>query len=336
MSDDNALAEWPNFTQIPQEDALPLMRRPKGQALSSYIWWNGEIKAAAEQSVHYYANALHYGTAVFEGIRCYPTQHGRALFRLRDHMERLLGSATLYGMKIPFSVEELCQGALDVTRRNGVANAYLRPLAFFGYGPIDITPKKECEVSLFIATRELGSFLGEKALRNGIRATVSSWKKFPHSCLPTMAKASGHYANSVLAAHEALDGGFDDAILLNIDGTVSSTSGGNLFFVRDQQLFTNDEGSSIVPGITRDCIITLARDAGVPVTIRAFTREELLRADEVFMTGTAAEVTPLRQIDSVMFDTGKSSLASQLQRAYLAAATGQNALHADWLTPIPG
>lgn len=330
MSDMPAV-EWPNFGQIPQEDLL-VGSRPKGQALSSYVWWNGEIRPAQEQSVHYYANALHYGTAVFEGVRCYPTERGPALFRVRDHMERLLGSARIYGMQVPYTVDDLCAGALAVARKNGVSNAYLRPLAFFGYGPIDITPKKECAVNVFIATRELGSFLGEKALRNGIRATVSSWRKFPASCLPTMAKASGHYANSVLAAHEAYDRGYDDAILLNQDGTVSSTSGGNLFFVRGKTLFTNDELSAIIPGITRDTILTLAADAGLNVHVRSFTREELLRADEVFMTGTAAEVTPVCEIDGITLQTGKHTLAATLQRAYLAAVTGRNAAHANWLS----
>ncbi len=327
--------EWPSFGQIPQEE-LFVGSRPKGQALSNYVWWNGEIRPAAEQSVHYYANALHYGTAVFEGVRCYPTEHGPALFRVRDHMERLLGSARIYGMQVPYTVDDLCEGALAVARKNGVSNAYLRPLAFFGYGPIDITPKKECAVNVFIATRELGSFLGEKALRNGIRATVSSWRKFPPSCLPTMAKASGHYANSVLAAHEAVDRGYDDAILLNQDGTVSSTSGGNLFFVRGNTLFTNDERSAIVPGITRDTILTLANDAGLAVHVRAFTREELLRADEVFLTGTAAEVTPVREIDGIVLQTGKHTLAATLQRAYLATVTGTNSQHLGWLSPTSG
>ncbi|HEX2734885.1 MAG TPA: branched-chain amino acid transaminase [Polyangiaceae bacterium] len=329
----DAFVEWPSFMQIPEEDSV-VVPRPKGQALSPYIWWNGEIKNAHDQSIHYYANALHYGTAVFEGIRCYPTANGAALFRLKDHMERLVGSARIYGMKLGFSVEELCRGALDVTRQNGVSNAYLRPLAFFGYGPIDITPKKECAVNVFIATRELGYFLGEKALRNGARLMVSSWRKFPHACLPTMAKASGHYANSVLAAHEAYDHGFDDAILLNQDGTVSSTTGGNLFFVRGHTLYTNDTTSAIVPGITQDSILTLARDAGVDVSIRAFTREELLRADEVFMTGTAAEVTPVHEIDGIEYRTGKSTLAAQLQGAYLATVTGRNPAHKEWIAPV--
>jgi branched-chain amino acid aminotransferase len=329
----DAVVEWPNFTQIPEEDLLQFSR-PKGQELSDFIWWNGEVKVAQGQSIHYYANALHYGTAVFEGIRCYPTASGRALFRVRDHMIRLIGSAKIYGMQIPYTLDQLCQGAVDVARKNGVANAYLRPLAFFGYGPIDITPKKACSVNTFIATRELGFFLWEKALRNGIRMMVSSWRKFPHQCLPTMAKASGHYANSVLAAHEALDHGFDDAVLLNPDGTVSSATGSNLFFVKDQVLFTNDERSSIVPGITRQTVLSLATEAQVRIEIRPFTREELLRADEVFLTGTAAEITPVHEVDGVQFRTGKQTLAAQLQHAYMAVVTGRSEAHQGWLTPL--
>jgi branched-chain amino acid aminotransferase len=330
---DHAVVEWPSFDQVPQEDLLRAPR-PKGQALSEFIWWNGDIKIAAEQSVHYYANALHYGTAVFEGIRCYPTPRGPALFRVRDHMDRLLDSASLYGMKVPFTLDELCQAACDVARANSTTNAYLRPLAFFGYGPIDITPKKACSVNVFIATRELGNFLGDKALRNGVRVMVSSWRKFPHASLPTMAKASGHYANSVLAAHEAFDREFDDAILLNLDGTVSGTTGGNLFFVRDHVLYTNDERSAIVPGITRDSVLTLARDANIDIEIRPFTREEVLRADEVFITGTAAEVTPVCEIDGFRFATGKHTFAAKMQLAYMAAATGRNPRHEQWLTAL--
>jgi branched-chain amino acid aminotransferase len=324
--------EWPNFDQVP-EDELPL-QRPTGQALSRFIWWNGELREAKDQSVHYYANALHYGTAVFEGIRCYPTKDGTILLRVRDHMERLLGSARLYGMAIPYSLDELVAGAISVTRENRMTNGYLRPLAFFGYGPIDIKPKIECQVNVFIATRELGAFLGEKALRNGVRVTVSSWRKFHHSALPTMAKASGHYANSVLAVHEAIDRGYDDAILLNQDGTVSSASGENIFFVKGNTLCTNDERSSIVPGITRDCILQLARDNGVPVEVKPFTREELLRASEIFLTGTAAEVTPVREIDGMEFGTGKGTLGAHLQRAYMRAVAGNDERHRDWLTVV--
>lgn len=324
--------EWPSFARVPQEDVLPLSR-PTSQELARFIWWDGEIREAESQSVHYYSNALHYGTAVFEGIRVYPTDKGSALFRLRDHVERMHRSARLYGMEIPYGVETLINGCVEVVRKNGIGHGYLRPLAYFGRGPIALKPKRECQVRCFIAIRELGTFLGETALRNGIRVTVSSWRKFHHTMVPTMAKASGHYANNVLAAHEALDRGYDDAILLNHDGTVASASGENIFFVRDGVLHTNDESSSIVPGITRDSLLVIAKEIDVPVQVKSFTREELLRADEVFLTGTAAEVTPVREIDGVEFKTGKKTFGALFQRAYLRAATGKDDSHHTWLTP---
>jgi branched-chain amino acid aminotransferase len=335
MSDthESALEEWPSFARIPIDEVLPAPR-PKGQKLARFVWWEGAVKEASTLGVHYYSNALHYGTAVFEGIRVYPTENGTSIFRLRDHVDRLLGSAQLYGMAVPFTADELVNGAIEVTRKNAIENGYLRPLAYFGYGPIDLKPKTHCPVGVFIAARELGSFLGENALRNGIRVTVSSWRKFHHTMLPTMAKASGHYANSVLAAHEALDRGFDDAILLNHDGTVASATGENVFFVRQGKLFTNDEMSSIVPGITRDCILRLAREQGIPVEIRAFTREELLRADEVFLTGTAAEVTPVCEIDGVKYRTGQGTYSTLFRNAYLRAATGKDARFSEWITLV--
>jgi branched-chain amino acid aminotransferase len=323
--------EWPNFDGVPEEDSL-IGTRPRGQKLARYVWWDGEVRDAESLNVHYYANALHYGTAVFEGIRCYPTARGAALVRLGDHVERLISSARLYGMKLPFDAEELARGALEVTRRNGMQNGYLRPLAYFGAGPIDLRPKKECPVRVFIAVRELGTFLGEDALRNGIRVTISSWRKFHHTMLPTMAKASGHYANSVLAAHEAMDRGYDDAILLNQEGTVASATGQNVFFVKSGVLHTNDVSSSIVPGITRDCILAIATERQVPIRIRPFTREDLLRADEIFMTGTAAEVTPVRELDGAEFVTGKNTLGALFQRAYLRAVTGKDESRLGWLS----
>jgi branched-chain amino acid aminotransferase len=325
--------EWPNFDGVPEEDSL-ITQRPRGQKLARYVWWDGEVREADSLNVHYYANALHYGTAVFEGIRCYPTERGAALVRVDDHVERLISSARLYGMKLPFGADELARGALEVTRRNGIQNGYLRPLAYFGSGPIDLRPKKECPVRVFIAVRELGTFLGEDALRNGIRVTISSWRKFHHTMLPTMAKASGHYANSVLAAHEAMDRGYDDAILLNQDGTVSSATGQNVFFVKGGTLVTNDVTSSIVPGITRDCILAIAAEHQVPIQIRAFTREDLLRADEIFMTGTAAEVTPVRELDGAGFVTGKNTLGALFQRAYLRAVTGKDEARKEWLSYV--
>lgn len=328
--------EWPNLDGVPDEDFLSIPR-PNGQALARFIWWNGEIREAEKQSVHYYANALHYGTAVFEGIRVYPTQRGPVLFRLRDHIDRLVSSGRIYGMKLAHDAEHLAAACVEVTKKNGVSDGYLRPLAYFGEGPIDLKPKRGCPVHTLIAIRELGTFLGEGALRNGVRVTISSWRKTHHTMLPTMAKASGHYASAVLAAHEATDRGFDDAILLNGDGTVSAATGQNVFFVKDGKLTTNDETSSIVPGITRDSILRIAReDLGMPVEIRAFTREDLMRADEIFMTGTAAEVTPVRELDGMEFSTGRKTVGAVLQRAYLRAATGKDEKRSSWLTLVNG
>ena len=325
-------SEWPGFSDVPEDDLS--LSRPQGQELARYLWWDGEIREAEQQHVHYYANALHYGTAVFEGIRVYPTEQGPALVRTRDHIERLLASARLYGMNVPFDDEALIRASVEVTRKNAIENGYIRPLVFYGHGPIDLSPKKNCPVHAFIAVRGLGTFLGEGALRNGIRATVSSWRRINHTMLPTMAKASGHYANAVLAQHEALDRGCQDAILLNQDGTVSGATGENVFFVRNGTLYTNDEASSIVPGITRACILTIAEENEIPVVIRSFTREDLMRADEIFLTGTAAEVTPVRELDGVMFATGKRTFGALFQRAYMRAVTGKSPKHSDWLTPV--
>ena len=326
--------EWPSFSIVPEPDVLP-EARPRGQTLSRFIWWNGEVADAEKQSVHYYTNALHYGTAVFEGIRCYPTDSGPALFRLREHIERLINSARLYGMKIPFHAEALCAACVEVTKKNGITDGYLRPVAYFGEGPIDLKPQRACPVYTFIAVRELGTFLGEGALRNGVRVTISSYVKVHRSMQPTAAKASGHYASAVLAAHEAMDRGFDDAILLNADGTVSAATGQNLFLVKNGRLITNDEFSSIVPGITRDTILHLAKEQlDIPTEVRPFTREDLVSADEIFMTGTAAEVTPVAALDSLEFMTGRNTVGAKLQVAYLRAVTGKDPNHTDWLTPV--
>jgi branched-chain amino acid aminotransferase len=197
---------------------------------------------------------------------------------------------------------------------------------------VGLAPKKDCPVHVVIGVRELGAYLGEEGLRDGVRVTISSWRKFHHTMLPTTAKASGHYANSVLAAHEALDRGYEDAILLNQDGTVAEATGENVFLVRGRELVTNDATSSILPGITRDTVLTLAAELEIPTSVRAFTRDELLAADEVFLTGTAAEVTPVREIDGRTFRTGKGTVGARLQKAYLAVVRGRDTRHAEWLT----
>jgi branched-chain amino acid aminotransferase len=330
---DEHIGEWPSFHRTPEWDELPLSR-PKGQAPAPFVWWDGEIREAAHQTTHFTAHSLHYGSAVFEGIRCYPTPAGPSLFRLHDHVARLFASASTYGIPLRFSAEMLARAAREIADKNGVENAYLRPLAFFGRGSVGLAPKKDCPVHVIIGVRELGAYLGEEGLHRGVRVTVSSWRKFHHTMLPTTAKASGHYANSVLAAHEALDRGFDDAILLNQDGTVAEATGENVFFVSGRELVTNDATSSILPGITRDTVLTLAAELEIPARVRAFTRDELMAADEVFLTGTAAEVTPVREIDGRTFRTGESTVGARLQKAYLAAVRGRDAKHRDWLTLV--
>ncbi len=322
--------EWPSFVRVPEDEEL-VLSRPRSQDLARWVWFDGELRESSAVSIHFYANALHYGTAVFEGIRCYPTDRGPVLLRLRDHVERLFASAALYGMEVPYSPDQVEQAALELTARNSIRDGYLRPLAFFGHGPIDLMPKRHCPVHVLLAIRTLGTYLGEGALRNGARVTVSSFRKSHRSMLPTTAKASGHYANNVLAAHEAMDRGFDDAILLNLDGSVACATGMNVFYVKDQALHTNDETSSIVPGITRDCIIQLARENGVPVSVHEFQLSDLSTADEVFLTGTAAEVTPVRELDGKVFPTGRRTLGALLQRAYLRAVTAKDERHLNWL-----
>jgi branched-chain amino acid aminotransferase len=333
MSSTHNIGEWPSFLRTPEVDELQLSR-PKGQTLAPYIWWDGEIREAKGQAVHYFSNALHYGSGVFEGIRCYPTPRGPAIFRLQDHIERLFVSAAIYGIKLRYSPEALAQATVKITSQNKIENGYLRPLAFFGQGSVALAPKKDCPVHVFIAARELGAYLGEEGLRRGVRVTISSWRKFHHTMLPTTVKASGHYANSVLAAHEALDRGYDDAILLNQDGTVAEATGENVFFVKGKELVTNDATSSILPGLTRDTVLKLAEEANIVTRVRAFTRDELMAADEVFLTGTAAEVTPVREVDGRQFRTGPATLGAKLQKAYLAVVCGRDEKYSHWLTSV--
>lgn len=326
-------AEWPSFAGTPEHDELPLIR-PTRQTVARYLWWNGEMREAESQHVHLFANALHYGSAVFDNIRCYPTPAGHAAFRLRDHVSRLLTSAAIYGIKIAYSADELVRATLTVARENHLQYGYIRPFAFFGEGSVGLVPKRDCHVNVFIGARELGAYLGEEGLRHGIRATISSWRKIHHTMLPTTVKASGHYGNCILAAQEAVDRGFDDAILLNHDGTVAEATGENVFFVKGGELFTNDATSSILPGFTRHTVLELALREGLRVHVRAFTRDELLAADEVFLTGTAAEVTPVREIDGRMFHTGPRTIGARLQKAYLAVVCGRDPTCAHWLTQV--
>ena len=299
-----------------------------------WVWVNGDWVRTEDLRLHYFTHAVHYGSGVFEGIRCYDTARGPAVFRLGDHMQRLLASARVYGLNVGRTVPELCAAALETVVRNGVRNAYIRPIAFFGEGPIHLTPEGRCPTELFIAVRPLGAYLGDEGLTRGVKVAISSWRKFDRSMLPPTVKGCGHYTNSILAAQEAAAKGAVEAILLNADGSVAEASGENVFFVKDGVLTTNDEDSNILPGITRASILELAADLGIPAVIRAFRPDDLFAADEVFLTGTAAEVTPVAAIDGRAIGGSKVGITARLQTAYFNAVRGLDVRHAQWLSHV--
>ena len=311
---------------------LPSRLHAGRETHAPWVWVNGDFVRSESLKMHYFSHALHYGSGVFEGIRCYETPSGPAVFRLREHMERLLASAKVYGLALGFGAADLCAATLETVRRNGLTNGYIRPLAFFGEGPIHLTPESRCPTEVLIAVRPLGALLGDDGQARGVRVILSTWRKFDRAMLPSHVKGCGHYTNSILAAQEAAGKGAVEAILLNADGTVAEATGENVFFVKDGTLVTNDEASNILPGITRDTVLTLAGDCGIPTTIRAFRPEELLAADEVFMTGTAAEVTPVATLDDRPLPLPEDGVTLRLQRAYFDSVRGRNPRRAKWLS----
>src|SRR5436190_17484082 len=257
---------------------------------------NGEYVDWADARVHVGAHGLHYGTGVFEGIRCYETDGGPAVFRLDDHLQRLHNSARLLYMEIPYSTDELRTASLEVIGINGLAECYLRPLAFYGYGELGVSTAGN-PVDVVIMSFPWGAYLGDEGLRQGIRAKVSSWKRIGPNVIPHAAKATGVYLNSMLAVTEANRAGYDEAILLTDEGFVADGSGENVFVVKDGRITTPPLSTSILPGITRNSVMQIAGDLGYPVEERNMIRSDLYLADEIFMSGTAAEVTPIRSVD---------------------------------------
>ncbi|MEK7798489.1 MAG: branched-chain amino acid transaminase [Acidobacteriota bacterium] len=313
------------------EGLLPSRLHAGTETHAPWVWVNGGFVRSEDLRAHYLSHALHYGSGVFEGIRCYETPSGPAVFRLRDHMERLLASAKVYGLVVGCGAADLCAAALETVRRNGVTNGYIRPLAFYGEGTIHLTPQSRCPTEVLIAVRPLGAYLGNDGLARGVAVILSSWRKFDRTMLPPHVKGCGHYTNSILAAQEAAARGAAEAILLNADGTVAEATGENVFFVQDGSLVTNGDSSNILPGITRDTVLTLAAGLGIPTDIRAFRPEELFAADEVFMTGTAAEVTPVATLDDRPLRLPEDGITARLQRAYFDCVRGRDPLHAKWL-----
>jgi branched-chain amino acid aminotransferase len=293
------------------------------------IWMNGELLDWGDARIHIGSHGLHYGTGVFEGIRCYETAKGPAVFRLTDHLKRLQNSARLLYMEIPFSVDELRAAHFELIGANGLPECYLRPIAFFGYGELRVGAT-ENPVDVAIISWPWGAYLGDEGMEHGIRCKISSWKRIGPNVIPHAAKATGVYLNSVLATTEAVRAGYDEAIMLTDDGYIADGPGENVFVVKDGTIWTPPLATSILPGVTRDTIIQMAQDLGYEVKEQNLIRSDLALADEVFMTGTAAEVTPIREIDDLELDA-PGPVTKEIQTAYLDTVRGRSERWAHWL-----
>ena len=298
------------------------------------IWMNGELVPWGEAKVHVLTHALHYGSGVFEGIRCYKTVKGSAVFRLREHLRRLERSARLYHMPVPYSLEELVLATHQVIRANGLKACYIRPLVFRGYGEMGIFPMN-APVDAIIAVWPWGAYLGEEGVTHGIRAKVSSIQALDHTSLARAAKASGHYLNSILAKVEVTSCGYDEAIMLNEHGHVAEGSGENIFAVRDGVLMTPLTSDGILEGITRDSVMQIAAGLGVEVRERTLSRSDVVLADELFFTGTAAEIVPIREVDDHLIGE-PGPLTRRIQEKFHAIVEGRDEEFAHFMEPVEG
>jgi branched-chain amino acid aminotransferase len=297
------------------------------------IWMDGTFVPWNDAKVHVLAHTLHYGTGVFEGIRCYKTASGSAVFRLKEHVDRLFGSMHILQMDCPFTREQVSGAILETIRVNKIDACYIRPLAFIGYGAMGVFPKDN-PVNVIIAVWPWGSYLGDEGMKNGIRVKISSFTR-PHiNATMVRAKAVANYANSLLAKREALKDGYDEALLLDTDGYVAEGSGENVFIVRNGVIKTPPL-TSILEGITRDTVMQLAQERGLRVVEERFTRDELYIADEAFFTGTAAEITPIREADNRSIGMGTAgTVTKDLQAAFFDIVHGKDSRHEDWLTYV--
>jgi branched-chain amino acid aminotransferase len=298
------------------------------------IWMNGEFIAWEDAKVHVLTHGLHYGTGVFEGVRCYDTELGPAVFRNAEHVQRLRKSAELFYMPLPYSDEELRAATRELVARNGLSSCYIRPIVYRGYGTMGLNPL-DAPVDVAIACWEWGTYLGEEGMRNGVRAKVSSWERIgPRSLIPH-AKASGQYLNNVLAKIESIKSGYEEAILLDEHGYVCEGTGENIYIVRDGEISTPGQDSSILDGITRRSVMQIAQDLGYTVVERNVARAEMYLADEMFMSGTAAELVPVREVDDHPVGTGEpGEITRVLQAAFDDAIHGRSERYREWLDVV--
>ncbi|HEX9377644.1 MAG TPA: branched-chain amino acid transaminase [Actinomycetota bacterium] len=298
------------------------------------VWVDGELVDWDEARIPILTHALHYGTGVFEGIRAYDTRHGTAVFRLPEHVRRLFRSAHLYQMEVPFSSEAIHDGIRETVRANEMEACYIRPLVHRGYGEMGLNPLN-APVNVSISVWHWGVYLGEEALEKGARVKISSWKRLDPNVIPPGAKATGQYINSGLAKVEAVKAGYDEAIMLNQSGYVTDGTGENVFVIKDGELLTPPLSAGCLDGITRDSVMTIARDLGYTVHEKNLVRTDLYFADEAFFTGTAAEVCPIKEIDDrAVASDGRGPITKEIQSEFFAAVHGENDRYSDWLTPV--
>lgn len=302
---------------------------------TEWIWHNGQFVPWKSATVHVLSHALHYGSSVFEGVRAYATPDGTQVFRLKAHTRRLQDSAKIHRIVIPWTADEINTACRGVVSRNGLKSAYIRPVVFRGYGEIGVVPKPEHPVEMAVAAWEWGAYLGPEAVEHGVDVCVSSWQRVAPNTIPAMAKAGGNYLSSTLVGFEARDRGFAEGIALAADGTVSEGAGENLFLVRDGVLITPPATASILLGITRDSIMVLAHELGIEVREQVVPREMLYVADEIFMTGTAAEITPVRSVDRLAVGHGtRGPVTKALQEAFFGLFSGRTTDRWGWLEPL--
>ncbi|HNW60077.1 MAG TPA: branched-chain amino acid transaminase [bacterium] len=289
----------------------------------SKIWMNGKFIPWHEATIHVMSHVIHYGSSVFEGLRCYDTPKGPMIFRLKEHIRRLFDSAKIYRMNVPFSQQEIIQACNDIIKVNNFPAAYLRPVVYRGYFSLGVDPRK-CPVDVAIGALNWGKYLGDEALATGVDVRISSWQRFAPNTLPALAKASGNYMNSALIKQEANADNYVEGIALDINGYVSEGSGENIFAVRDGIVYTPQLSASILSGITRDSVIRICAELSLPVRETLIPREQLYLSDEVFFTGSAAEITPIRSIDHYVIGAGKCGpVAAQLQKRFFEYINGE-------------
>lgn len=299
------------------------------------IWYNGRFIAWDDAKIHVLSHVVSYGSSVFEGVRCYETTNGPAVFRLREHTRRLRDSARIYRMELPFTDEQLNDAAVELVRLSGLRSCYVRPIVLRGYGEMGVNPVKN-PIEIYIACWPWGKYLGDAALADGVDVCVSSWNRIAPNTLPALAKAGANYMNSQLIRMEAQVNGYAEGIALDANGYVSEGSGENIFVVRDGKILTPPLGASVLPGITRDAIVQLAGSLDIPVVETIVPRELLYIADEVFFSGTAAEITPIRSVDRVKVGAGRRGpITEKLQQKFFAVVNGTAPDEFGWLTPVP-